>query len=84
MGSVAFSSGSCTDPQCVEHVRQLIGALEHRDVIGMAKGVLMARSKLTPDEAFAMLCSASQRENVKLWEVAARIVSEHAPPVAPH
>ncbi|MCU1370241.1 MAG: hypothetical protein JWO77_1435 [Ilumatobacteraceae bacterium] len=77
MSPVAFSSGSCTDPLCVERTRQLVEAVEHRDAIGMAKGLLMAHTGATPDEAFEMLRRASQRENLKLSEVATRIVSKH-------
>jgi transcriptional regulator with GAF, ATPase, and Fis domain len=50
-------------------------ALQRRDVIGQAKGMLMARSNVDADRAFEMLVSASQRTNVKLAEVARRLVS---------
>lgn len=50
--------------------RQLQGALLSRDVIGQAKGILMERLRLTPEEAFAVLQQSSQRLNVKLREVA--------------
>jgi transcriptional regulator with GAF, ATPase, and Fis domain len=46
---------------------------ETRDVIGRAKGILMARSGVTDDEAFEMLKSASQRMNVKLRDIAKNI-----------
>ncbi len=49
-------------------------ALRNRDVIGQAKGMLMARSQLDEDQAFAILVRASQRMNVKLAEVARRLV----------
>jgi transcriptional regulator with GAF, ATPase, and Fis domain len=49
-----------------------------RDVIGQAKGILMARSGVSDDEAFAMLKAASQRMNVKLRDVA-REVTEQTP-----
>ncbi|MEY2454727.1 MAG: hypothetical protein QOD92_4301 [Acidimicrobiaceae bacterium] len=45
-------------------------ALENRDVIGQAKGILMTRHGLTADEAFDELRRASQRRNVKLREIA--------------
>ncbi|HEX2273499.1 MAG TPA: GAF and ANTAR domain-containing protein [Acidimicrobiales bacterium] len=45
-----------------------------RDVIGMAKGIIMARQNVSDDEAFDVLCRASQRLNMKLRELAARIV----------
>lgn len=50
-------------------------ALEHRDVIGQAKGILMARSAIDADAAFQILVRASQRLNVKLSEVAQRLVA---------
>lgn len=53
-----------------------------RDVIGRAKGILMARSGVTDDEAFAMLKAASQRTNVKLRDVAQRI-ADHPPTTDP-
>lgn len=52
------------------HLRQ---AMESRDVIGQAKGILMARSAMTADEAFETLRKASQRLNVKLRDLAERI-----------
>jgi hypothetical protein len=50
-------------------------ALQRRDVIGQAKGLLMARSNIDADRAFEMLVSASQRTNIKLAEVARRLVT---------
>lgn len=54
---------------------QLATALESRAVIEQAKGMLMAQRGCTEDEAFEMLRRASQRENVKLRDVAQRIVA---------
>jgi transcriptional regulator with GAF, ATPase, and Fis domain len=48
----------------------LRAALETRDLIGQAKGVLMERFKVTADQAFDLLVSASQRKNRKLRDVA--------------
>ncbi len=53
---------------------------ETRDVIGRAKGILMARSRVTDDEAFAMLKAASQRMNVKVRDVARHIAEQKPPP----
>jgi hypothetical protein len=50
-------------------------ALVSRDVIGQAKGILMTRSGIDQDEAFEMLKKASQRMQVKLAEVARRLVA---------
>jgi GAF domain-containing protein len=45
-------------------------ALEHRDVIGQAKGLLMASEGVTADEAFDLLRERSQRSNRKLYDLA--------------
>jgi AmiR/NasT family two-component response regulator len=55
-----------------EQLSNLEQALETRDVIGQAKGVLIGRMGVTPDAAFDMLRRASQRLNVKLRDVVAR------------
>ena len=49
---------------------QLRAALESRDVIGQAKGIIMERDKLTADQAFEKLRRASQQLNRKLRELA--------------
>ncbi len=56
-----------------EHLQ---AALESRDLIGQAKGLLMSAHGISAEEAFAMLRSMSQHANVKLRDVAARII-EH-------
>jgi len=50
-------------------------ALRTRDVIATAKGILMGRDGLGEETAFSMLVSASQRQNIKLREVADGIVA---------
>ncbi len=50
-----------------------------RDVIGMAKGIIMARQNVSEDEAFDVLRRASQRMNVKLRELALRLVRPEEP-----
>ena len=62
------------------HDEQMEEALQSRDLIGQAKGILMAREGITADQAFDMLRRASQRLNVKLRDVAGSIVN---PPPAP-
>ena len=44
-----------------------------RELIGRAKGILMAQNRLTEDEAFGLLRKASQRLNIKVSEVADRV-----------
>lgn len=49
-------------------------------VIEQAKGILMAQHRCGPDEAFDLLRHASQRANVKVSVLAARIVEQVAAP----
>ncbi|HVL32609.1 MAG TPA: ANTAR domain-containing protein, partial [Actinomycetota bacterium] len=49
-------------------------ALESREIIGEAKGILMAREQISADEAFDVLRRISQTTNVKLRDVAVKIV----------
>jgi hypothetical protein len=51
----------------------LRAAIESRQVIGEAIGILKAHSDLTSDEAFARLSQASQRMNIKLRDLAEKI-----------
>src|SRR5215207_7412684 len=50
--------------------RDLQQALLSREVIGQAKGILMERLKVTPEDAFDLLRRSSQHLNIKLREVA--------------
>jgi hypothetical protein len=50
--------------------RDLQQALLSRDVIGQAKGILMERLKITPEDAFDLLRRSSQQLNLKLRDVA--------------
>ena len=62
---------------------QLGQAMKSRAVIEQAKGILMARSpEMSADAAFDLLRKASQRENVKLRDIAQRIV-DRKPAQAP-
>jgi GAF domain-containing protein len=54
---------------------QLSQALSSRAVIDQAIGVLIARTGITADQAFAELSRRSQNTNVKLREVAAQLVA---------
>lgn len=54
---------------------QLTEALQSRDVIGQAKGILMERRGLDAQEAFEVLRRTSQNMNVKLREVAETLAS---------
>ncbi|HEX3621991.1 MAG TPA: GAF and ANTAR domain-containing protein [Acidimicrobiales bacterium] len=65
--------------QASELSEQLTQAMQSRAVIEQAKGMLMAQSpNLDADGAFDLLRRASQRENVKLRDIAQRIVERKA------
>lgn len=49
-------------------------ALDNRDVIGQAKGILIERYRLTPEGAFDLLVEASQHTNRRLLDVAEHLV----------
>jgi hypothetical protein len=56
---------------------QLVGlreAIQSRQLIGQAVGVLMERHRLTADDAFAVLSRSSQNGNVKLRELARNLL----------
>lgn len=53
---------------------QLMDALETRDHIGQAKGILMERESCSADAAFDILRRASQRTNRKLRDVAEDLI----------
>jgi putative methionine-R-sulfoxide reductase with GAF domain len=50
-------------------------ALESRATIEQAKGILMASRRCSPEKAFEILITASQRSNVKLRDLASRVVA---------
>jgi AmiR/NasT family two-component response regulator len=49
-------------------------ALESRDLIGQAKGVLIVAMRCSSDDAFAVLVEQSEREDRKLVEIAGEVV----------
>ncbi len=56
-----------------QQVNQLTQALDTRDLIGQAKGILMERFKITAQEAFLLLSKASSELNIKLRDVAEQL-----------
>lgn len=57
------------------HLRR---AIESRDVIGQAKGILMHRRGISADDAFDLLRRTSQDLNVKLTDLARTLATRHA------
>lgn len=76
--AIAALLAACAAPivDAARRLAELHAALERRDMIGQAKGILMVRRGITADQAFAYLREASQRSNVKLREVARRVVDQ--------
>ncbi len=71
-----------TDASSGDEIRHLHRALQSQPVIEQAKGLLMAQHGCTPDEAFAMLMRASQRENRKLRDIACAMIDGSSPGAA--
>ena len=78
VGSV-FATHSAVALAGAQHDEQMQKALQTRDVIGQAKGILMAQQDVSADEAFDILRRASQRMNIKLRELAERVASRTPP-----
>ena len=66
-----------------EEVANLEVALESRDIIGQAKGIIMVTMHCDADRAFQLLVTQSQAENRKLVDVAGEIAAHVARRVAP-
>ncbi len=58
-------------------------ALENRDRIGQAKGVLANSLGITMDEAFELLRKTSQHMNVKLRDIADHVATTGQLPTSP-
>lgn len=76
-GAVAAVTHVVQEKQRLETVTaQLEQALQSRATIDQAKGILMARHHCDAEQAFGLLVEASSSANVKLREVAHRLVRE--------
>ena len=60
-----------------DEIAQLRVALQSRDIIGQAKGLLMAALHCGADEAFGVLVEQSQRMNTRVRDIACGIVERH-------
>jgi ANTAR domain-containing protein/GAF domain-containing protein len=58
-------------------------AVDSRDLIGQAKGILMARFKVDGEGAFQMLVQSSQETNIKLCEVARWLTTDQSQAAQP-
>lgn len=71
-----FASHAAVALAGAQALEGLRSALESRETISVAMGILMAREGIPRAKAFDVLRRASQRENVKLREIAARIAGD--------
>lgn len=55
-------------------IRQLEAGMESRQMIGQAVGIVMSAKQVDPDEAFAILTRISQNSNLKIRDIAARLI----------
>jgi AmiR/NasT family two-component response regulator len=82
---LAQSLGQAVDRVIAQRARaekegQLEQAIESHRLIGNAVGVLIERHRITPQQGFEMLRQASLNRNVKLRELAARVVESGQDP----
>ena len=68
-----FAARSAIAVAYADTVTNLHRAIESRQVIGQAVGILMERHRLSPKQAFERLVTASQHSHIKLRDLAARI-----------
>ena len=78
--ATVFAAHAAVALSAARREEQFHQALASRDVIGQAKGLLMAREGITADEAFETLRRGSQRLNIKLREVAERVAGASEEP----
>jgi anti-sigma regulatory factor (Ser/Thr protein kinase) len=72
--SSALGAAEARAEDAAESERHLQEALASRGIIGQAQGILMERERITAEQAFEILRHASQDLNVKLRDVAQRLV----------
>jgi AmiR/NasT family two-component response regulator len=58
-------------------------AVEHRTTIGIALGMIMERLELDQERAFAYLCTCSQAQNRKVYDLAVELVETRETPGSP-
>ncbi len=71
---LAFAAQAAVALRSVQKEQHLHAAMTTRNLIGQAQGILMERFKVTAEQAFAALSRVSQESNVKLRDVAQRLV----------
>ena len=70
-----FASHAAIAYAAVQDKAGLSRSIQTRQLIGQAQGILMERHRITADAAFGLLVRASQHNNVKLRDLAERLVN---------
>ena len=70
-------AGSAAHTASALREAQFRRAIDSRDIIGQAKGILMNRRGITADAAFDLLRRTSQELNVKLVDLASTLAERH-------
>jgi len=68
-----FASHAAVAFADAQKLDQLNSAVETRDLIGQAKGILMERYQISAEQAFRVLTRVSQQRNRKLRDLAAEL-----------
>jgi GAF domain-containing protein len=77
-----FAAHAAVAYSAAQRESALSRALASRSLVGQAQGISMERGRMTADQAFAALQRTSQDRNVKLAEVARRLVETGDLPAA--
>lgn len=80
---VIFSAQAATALASTRRLSNLNRALETRETIGQAQGILMERHHMTAEQAWQHLRSASQNLNMRLAELAERLTRTGEDPAGP-
>lgn len=80
---VLYSAHAASALSANRHMANLNRALDTRETIGQAQGILMERHQLTADQAWQRLRDSSQNLNIKLAELAEKIARTGEDPTSP-
>ncbi len=69
-----FASHAAIAYAAAQQKAKMVRTVATRQLIGRAEGILMERHKITGDQAFALLVRASQHRQLKLRDVADRLI----------
>ncbi|GAA4744341.1 GAF and ANTAR domain-containing protein [Modestobacter marinus] len=75
-----FASHAAIALSAARQESNLRSAMDRRDMIGQAKGILMERHRLTAPQAFELMVRASSHTNRKLFDIADELTSTGAMP----